>query len=120
MQKLLIVDDDEANRLLVSEILKDTNVCILETSSGTDAYILFKKYSNQIDMLLLDIKLPDCNGWDLLNQFKQINPLVLFVVISATSEAELKRRCDLGEIDAYISKPFDIEEFKRLIAVFLK
>jgi CheY-like chemotaxis protein len=120
MRKILIIDDDEATRLLISEILKGTKVSILETKSGKEAYNIYKKYSNEIDLVLLDIKLPDCNGWELLKQFRQINPLVIFVAVSAISEAELKRRCNMAEIDAYISKPFDIEKFKKLITVFLK
>jgi CheY-like chemotaxis protein len=119
-QKLLIVDDDETTRLLITEILKGTKVNILETRSGVEAHNLYKKYSCEIDLVLLDIKLPDCNGWELLKQFRQINPLVPCVAASAISRVELRRRCDLGEIDAYISKPFYIEEFKRLISVFLK
>ena len=117
--KLLLIDDDESSRILIRDILEG-NVIILECGCGNQALDLYKKYTWEIDLVLLDIRLPDCNGWELLSKFRQINPLVIFVAISASSPAELVRRCNKGEIDAYVSKPFDIEQFKKLITLFLK
>jgi DNA-binding response OmpR family regulator len=119
-RKLLLIDDDEPARLLIRDILETANVTILECGCGNEALNLFKKYAWELDLVLLDIRLPDCSGWELLRQFRQINPLVIFVAISATSPTELARRFKIGEIDAYISKPFDIGEFKKLITVFLR
>jgi len=118
--KLLLIDDDESSRILIRDILEGANVTILECGCGNEALDLYKKYAWEIALVLLDIRLPDCNGWELLRQFRQINPLVIFVAISATPEAGLKSKCDLGEIDAYVAKPFNIEEFKKLISVFLR
>jgi CheY-like chemotaxis protein len=118
--KLLLIDDDSSSRLLICDILEGANVTILECSCGNEGLELFKKYSWEIDLVLLDIKLPDYNGWELLRYCKLVNPLVPFVVISATSPTELARRCKLSEIDAYISKPFDIVEFKRMVCMFLR
>jgi CheY-like chemotaxis protein len=105
--------------MLIRDILEGANVTILECSCGNEALDLFKKYAWEIDLVLLDIKLPDGNGWELLKHFKEINPLVPFVAISAISPGELERRCRIGEIDAYLSKPFEILEFKRLVFMFL-
>ena len=118
--KLLLIDDDEPARLLIHDILEGANVTIIECGCGKEALDLFKKYAWELDLVLLDIRLPDCSGWELLREFRQINPLVIFVAISATIETELKRRCDLGEIDAYVAKPFYIEQFKKLITLFLR
>jgi|ERR1035437_2801846 CheY-like chemotaxis protein len=118
--KLLLIDDDEANRMLIRDILEGANVTIMECGCGIDALDLFKKYAWEFNLVLLDIHLPDCNGWELLKQFKLINPLVIFVALSAISPAELVKRCSRGEIDAYISKPFDIGEFKKLVDMFLR
>ena len=117
--KLLLIDDDEPSRILIRDILEGANVTILECDCGNEALDLYKKYAWEIDLVLLDIRLPDCNGWELLRQFRQINPLVIFVAISAISPAELAGRCKIGEIDACISKPFDIGEFRELIGMFL-
>jgi CheY-like chemotaxis protein len=117
---LLLIDTDEPSRILIKDILAACNITITEATTGWEALHLFEKLSEQLQLVLLDIKLPDCNGWDLLKHFRQINPLVILIAVSAMPKAELARRCNTGEIDAYISKPFDIEEFKKLIAVFLK
>jgi CheY-like chemotaxis protein len=118
--KLLLIDDDEANRILIRDILEGANVTILECGCGNEALDLFKKYAWELDLVLLDIRLPDFNGWELLRQFRMINPLVIFVAISAILPAELGRRCKMGEIDAYVAKPFDIGEFKRLVFMFMR
>jgi len=118
--KLLLIDDDEPARLLIRDILEGANVTIIECGCGNEALNLFKKYAWELDLVLLDIRLPDCNGWELLKQFKLVNPLVPFVAISATSPTELERRCRMCEIDGFISKPFDIGEFKKMIFMFLK
>ena len=93
-RKLLLIDDDEPARLLIRDILEGANVTIIECGCGNEALDLFKKYAWELDLVLLDIRLPDCNGWELLKQFKLVNPLVPFVAISATSPAELAERCD--------------------------
>jgi CheY-like chemotaxis protein len=117
--KLLLVDDDEASRILIRDILEGANVTILECGCGIEAMELYKKYAWELDLVLLDIRLPDCNGWELVRQVRLINPLVIFIAISAISPTELTGRCDKGEIDAYISKPFDIGEFREFICLFL-
>ena len=83
--KLLLVDDDEASRILIRDILEGANVTILECGCGIEAMELYKKYAWELDLVLLDIRLPDCNGWELVRQFRLINPLVIFIAISATS-----------------------------------
>jgi len=119
IRKLLLIDDDEANRILIRDILVGANVIILECGCGNEALGLYKKYAWELDLVLLDIRLPDCNGWELLKQFRQINPLVIFVGVSAILPAELVRRCNKGEIDAYLTKPVDIGEFRDFVGMFL-
>jgi CheY-like chemotaxis protein len=119
-RKLLIIDDDEATRLLITEILEGTKVSIMETGCGMEARNLFKEYSFEIDLVLLDIKLPDYNGWELLKQFRQENPLVPVIALSAILPTELAKKCESTGFDGYFSKPFDIVEFKEFVGMFLK
>jgi CheY-like chemotaxis protein len=56
--KILIIDDDCSSRILISEILADANVIIIECGCGKDVLSLFKQYCDDIVLVLMDIKLP--------------------------------------------------------------
>jgi len=66
-RKLLLVDDDEATRILIKDVLEGANISIIELDCGLEAFYLFKKYSWEIDLVLLDIKLPAIMDGNYLN-----------------------------------------------------
>ena len=113
--KLFIVDDDVATRLLIAEIVDVLSVDIVEAESGAAAVDLFKIYTNEIVLVLLDIRLPDCTGWELVKQLRVINPSVSIVALSALGEMELVRKIKGSGFTSYKCKPFDIREMERLI-----
>ena len=119
-QKLLIIDDDEASRLLIVEILSDGCTSIIEAKCGKEALFLFKKYSEELALVFLDIKLPDCSGWELISQFRSENYSVPIIAISATNPNELKERCEVAGFDSYLSKPFDIKDMEQIAEFYLK
>jgi two-component system, cell cycle sensor histidine kinase and response regulator CckA len=112
---ILIVDDDCSSRMLVSEILEGANVVIIECGCGKDALDLFERYQKDINMVILDIKLNDCNGWELLQQFKVMKPDAGVMVVSAIIPEELASCCKAAGVNLFLSKPFDINEFLELI-----
>jgi two-component system, chemotaxis family, sensor kinase CheA len=121
--KLLVVDDDEATRILIIEILEDMQLSFLESSSGKDAISQFREYSSDIILVMLDIHLPDHNGFYLLEQFRNIKPFVPAIAISALAPSALAPQCSQAGFNAYLSKPFDIEELwktvnTQLISIF--
>jgi PleD family two-component response regulator len=59
--KIFVVDDDLANRILMSEILEGANVAIIECGCGREAVLLFQKHYADIVLVILDIQLPKCN-----------------------------------------------------------
>jgi CheY-like chemotaxis protein len=113
--KLLVVDDDEATRILIIEILEDMRLSFLESSSGKDAIAQFRKYSSDIILVMLDIHLPDHDGFYLLEQFRTINPVVPAIAISALAPSVLAPQCTQAGFNAYLSKPFDIDELWKTV-----
>ena len=118
--KLLIVDDDEATRILIIGILEDIQISFLESHSGKDAISLFKKHSSDIVLILLDIHLPDHDGFYLLEQFRTIKPLMPAIAISALSPSILAHQCSRAGFNAYLSKPFDIGELLETVNAQLR
>ena len=119
-RKLLIIDDDEATRILIRGIFEGTNIELLEADGGEYAIELFKKYSHNLDLILLDIILPTFSGWELIKLFREVNPEVPIIALSAMSSKELAMKCRISGFNSWLSKPFEIEEIKKLIEMFLE
>jgi putative two-component system response regulator len=104
------VDDDESHLILTEEILKnDYNVTAVK--SGEEALDLFKKGFIP-NLILLDIVMPDMDGWDTFEKIKGIGgfhdvPIAFFS--SSFDIDEIKRAFDIG-VNEYISKPVDVEK----------
>ena len=106
--KILLVEDDENIRIMVSAILESAGYQVIETRSCAAAITLAG--SHIPDLILLDLGLPDRDGMELL-EFVRRNDLTPIIVVSARGdETEKVRAFDLGAND-YITKPFGAAEF---------
>jgi CheY-like chemotaxis protein len=119
-RKILLADDDEATRILIRGIFEGTNIELFEAESGEYALELFKKYTHILDLILLDIILPTHSGWELIKIFRDINPSIPAVALSAMSSKELAMKCRIAGFNTWLSKPFEIEEITKLIDMFLE
>jgi CheY-like chemotaxis protein len=119
MRKILIVDDDKASRILITEILEGANVVIIECGCDKEAISLFEQYYDDIELVLMDIKLPGCDGWELLKQFRKVKPSIKAIAISAMFPSELACGSRAAGFNAYISKPFCIDDFSELINSYI-
>jgi two-component system alkaline phosphatase synthesis response regulator PhoP len=107
---IFIVEDEEnlADTIALNLKLENYNVTIAR--QGKEALKIFQKSSSDINLVLLDIMLPDINGFDLCRQFKTINPSVPVIFLTAKNQTSDKiNGLKLGA-DDYITKPFDLEE----------
>ncbi len=113
MKKILIVDDEVNNRLLLEEILeefKEQGVEILLAEDGKQALdIIIKETPN---LVFLDIMMPEINGYELCNivkvELKLLNTFI--VLLTAKGQAEDKTRGTQVLCDKYITKPFYFDE----------
>ena len=110
---ILIVDDEDAIRFSLSETFKEEGYQVLEASTGSECMEIVKGHTP--DLVLLDLKLPNSSGADLLKQIKEFNSHIVVIMLTAhgdvTSAVETMR---YGAYD-YILKPFSIEELKMAI-----
>jgi DNA-binding NtrC family response regulator len=112
-QSILIVDDEESQRLILSGYLKQKGYNIFEASSGMNALKIID--NNLIDIVLSDYKMPEMNGIELLNKIKEKNPEIAVVIITAfgTIEDAVKAMKE-GAFD-YLTKPVDLDELEFII-----
>ena len=106
--KILIVDDSEMNREILSSILGD-EFDILEAADGKECISVIRKYGRDIALVLLDIVMPEMDGFEVLefmNKHEWIDDIPVIMISSEDSEPYIRRAYELGVSD-YINRPFD-------------
>lgn len=115
--KILLIEDNEYSALLMQKFFEQSNyeIDIFTTVTDSISNILFNKY----DLLILDLNLPDYEGYEVL-QFLNKNKIMLPVIVtSAYSEKDAKLKAfKLGACD-YMVKPIDIDELEARIWIHL-
>ncbi len=112
---ILIVDDYEFNRLMLSDMFSDKN--IIEAENGFKAIEEYEKHKDEICCVLSDIMMPVLDGFGLLDYFhknRYVEVVPVFIISADTSTKSLTRAFDLGAEDV-ISKPFNINFVKKRI-----
>jgi PAS domain S-box-containing protein len=117
--KVLIVEDDEVNYIYLSEIMGGIKAKVLHTRNGADTLKLFKR-NNQIDIVLMDIKLPDMSGYDVTMELKKIKPSVHIIAQTAYAMAGDREKALESGCDEYLAKPIRQEELLELIMKYRK
>lgn len=116
-QKILIVDDSEMNRDLLVDILEEQYE-IVEADNGAKAISILSKQRTDFSLLLLDIVMPEMDGFEVLSYINKRHWNDTFAVIMISAEdspANIKRAYDLGAFD-YINRPFDSAIVQRRIS----
>lgn len=117
---IFVIEDEETLANTIALNLKLENYKVSLARNGNDALSAFKKDNSTINLVLLDVMLPDINGYDLCKSFKTINNTVPIIFLTAKNQISDKiEGLKLGA-DDYITKPFDLEELLLRISNLLK
>ena len=109
---ILVVDDERGVRESFSMVLKD-DYHVLLAGTGQEATDIFKK--NSVDLILLDILLPDINGLELLEKFVETDPNTEIIMVTAVNEIQSAvQAIKLGAYE-YIIKPFVVDDVLTVI-----
>lgn len=114
--KILIVDDSEMNREILSSILGD-EFDILEAADGKECISVIRKYGRDIALVLLNIVMPEMDGFEVLefmNKHEWIDDIPVIMISSEDSAASVKKAYEMGVSD-YINRPFDVEVVHRRV-----
>jgi PAS domain S-box len=112
---ILIVEDDETSSELLKEIFEETGAEIINAYNGLEALSEFQKRP-KIDLVLLDIRLPDLNGLDLARQMKELRPEIPVIAQTAYASESDHNDCLLAGCDGYVSKPIQQSKLFKTIA----
>jgi two-component system, NtrC family, response regulator AtoC len=109
---ILVVDDERGVRQSFNMVLKD-EYNVLLAKSGEEAVDVFSK--NSIDLVLLDIRLPDIDGLDLLLKLKDVDPNTEVIMVTAVKAIESAVKAIKSGAYEYIIKPFNVDDVMTVI-----
>ena len=118
-KRILIVEDQEDNRTILRDVLSTVGYELIEALNGKDGVRLAQ--SERPDLILMDIQLPEMDGYEATQQIKSIAELKTIPIIAVTSYAlsgdEAKARA--AGCDGYIAKPYSPRELLAKIRKYL-
>lgn len=106
--KILIVDDSEMNRAILSEMIGD-KYNFIEAENGAEAVAVLQHRNAEISLVLLDIVMPVMNGYDVLeimNSRRWIDDIPVIMISEESTPSNIERAYDIGAVD-FIARPFD-------------
>lgn len=116
---ILYVEDNPANRLLVNRVLAADGYTVLEAANAQQAFDVIEKESP--DLILMDINMPDIDGYTLTGQLKALPKIKEVPIIALTAnvmKGDRERTLEAG-CDGYLQKPIDVDTLSAQIADFL-
>lgn len=117
--KILIVEDDEVSHILLTNRLKKISEDLLHATTGIEA-IEACKNDEDIDLILMDIRMPVMNGHEATRQIRQFNKEVVIIAQTAFALTGDREKAIESGCNDYITKPINRTELKALIEKYFK
>lgn len=111
---ILIAEDEEVNYQYLKEILEPTGIKIIRAYNGIDTLLEIEK--NHIDLVLLDIKMPQLNGYEVLEKLKQNNNTIPVIAQTAYAMRTDREKILKAGCTDYLSKPINAEELIQILS----
>lgn len=117
MSRLLVVDDEENIRSIISKYAKYENFEVVEAKDGLEALNLC--YENDFDLIIMDIMMPNLDGFSASKEIKKIKDIPIILLSALGEEYDKIHGFELG-IDDYVVKPFSNKELMMRVHAVLK
>jgi signal transduction histidine kinase len=117
-KKIMLVEDEETNMQFLNIILNRTGAELVCATSGAEVRQLYDQ-CHSFNLVLLDIRLPDANGWDLAKEIKARCPNLPVISQTAYAMSTDHQKSEESGCDGYISKPINREQLLEMMEVHL-
>lgn len=114
---ILLVEDNPVSMLISTQYLKKWNAHVIQAVDGQKAVEQYVENHRKIDLVLMDINMPLLNGYETAVQIKEVNASVPIIAVTASTEENVKLK---NLVQAYLFKPFDTDDFYRIVKEHLK
>jgi CheY-like chemotaxis protein len=113
MQTILVVDDEEVVRHVVSRMLKRLGYEVLTAEDGREAVDIYRERADEIVCVIVDFQMPGMNGEQTFQALREIRESVCVILTSGSLEEDMERRFEGQEVAGFIEKPFTAEILER-------
>ncbi|WP_179021915.1 response regulator [Winogradskyella forsetii] len=115
--RVLVVDDNKINLLITQKNIEKVNGFSCETiANGRQAISIVKQ--KDFDMILMDINMPDMDGYEVTKHIRMFNPHIPILALTALNSAEISNKAEVAGINQIITKPYIFEDFKAIISAY--
>ncbi|MEB3268002.1 MAG: response regulator [Leptolyngbya sp.] len=113
--KILVVEDDPDNLTLARYVVEDTGHQVLLATTGAEA--IAHLHQHTVTLVLMDILLPDLDGFALLSKLRQggHNRTVPVIAVTALTQVAMRQQILAADFDGYLPKPYGIDALETLI-----
>ena len=116
---VLLVDDEETVRDVACEMLKVLGFDVISAIDGREALELYRLKGDQIDLVLMDLNMPNLNGEEAFHELRRIDPQVQVILSSGFSEQEVTRKFLGKGLAGFVQKPYTLSSLKNVVSVVL-
>lgn len=117
--KILVVEDEPVNMMLMTFILNDEGHEPIEAFTGAEG--ITKTLDSKPDIVLMDLKLPDLDGFEATRRIREKNKSVPIIAVTSFSMDDVREKFDKAGFNGYIQKPFNpstiMDEIKQIMAL---
>ncbi|MBE6751849.1 MAG: response regulator transcription factor [Ruminococcaceae bacterium] len=118
MAKILVADDEQLIRKLINDCLSKEGHEVIEAEDGLQALNIFKK-NKDIDMALLDIMMPEIDGWEVCRKIRETSGIPVILVSARSQDFDQIMGFESGA-DDYVTKPFSLTILSKRVDALLK
>ncbi len=115
MAKILIIDDDDQLRTSFSKLLTEEGYEVVSAASGEAGIEIAKIQAKELDLVILDVRLPGINGLEAFKAIKNIDATLPAIIVTAFGTTDTAIEATKAGAFDYLLKPFDIPEMLNLI-----
>lgn len=119
MKKIIVADDEMRIRKLVGDFLKKEGFEPIEAEDGQQALELYETYQSSVAMLILDIMMPEYNGWEVCRKIRETSDVPIILLTARSEEFDELTGYEAGA-DDYVTKPFSPSVLMKRVQALLR
>jgi CheY-like chemotaxis protein len=112
---ILVIDDVKTVLKYLQVVLVRAGYSVILAETGTEGLALFQAKSDQIDLILLDLQMPDITGFDIARTIRKTHPVLPVIAQTALSRVEDRENALIAGCTDVILKPIDMEDLREVI-----
>ncbi len=112
---ILLIDDEELVLELASEILTFLGHHVVARNSGRAGIDYFKEHQQEIDLIIVDLLMPDMNGKECYEEIRQIDARVPVIISTGISDVAEKESLKQLQVFAFLEKPYTVPQIEKIV-----